>query len=279
MVTKEEVKNLTLMDDTLFKEALTHPDNRNILKYFLSCFLDLDMEYLKKIKMEVNYESELRKSKYQDKKYRSDVLIVFEDYLINLECYKIFNLASLNKSINYAMRIFSTSNKAGYKKYNKLKQLVQINIVDKVETRIPKKIESIYKIINEDDLSYTILKENFKIKIYRLDIEEARKYTKSEQKVRWLNYLKARGYEERKRASEGDEYLMSLNEWLEKYVNDEQTKEFYGKWAEEIAIDKGKNEEKKELAKRMLTRKYKNSDIQEITGLSLKTINELQKEI
>ncbi len=92
---------------------------------------------------------------------------------------------------------------------------------------------------------------------------------------------------------------MSLNEWLEKYVNDEQTKEFYGKWAEEIAIDKGRevglkegriegrkvgleigrNVEKKELAKRMLTRKYKNSDIQEITGLSLKTINELQKEI
>ena len=46
---------------------------------------------------------------------------------------------------------------------------------------------------------------------------------------------------------------MELNEWVEAYINDEHTKEVYGKWAEEIALNKGKRVGKEEGIKRFST--------------------------
>ena len=45
MITKER-EFLSLSNDLLFKETLTHKDNRDKLKYFLSCFTDFSSEYL-----------------------------------------------------------------------------------------------------------------------------------------------------------------------------------------------------------------------------------------
>ena len=99
---------LSLSDDLLFKEALTHPDNRDKLIYFLSVFTEFNKEYLEGVNLCVEYESVLTKTKRSDASLRGDVIIKFDNYIINLEDYSTFDNNSLNKSMSYIMRIFST---------------------------------------------------------------------------------------------------------------------------------------------------------------------------
>ena len=72
---------------------------------------------------------------------------------------------------------------------------------------------------------------------------------------------------------------MELNTWIDEYVNDERTKEIFGKWAEEIAeekgYDKGVIEEKNTIAKNMLKDKIDTKTIMKYTGLTLKEIKKL----
>ena len=107
MITKEQ-EFLSLSDDLMFKETFAHPDNRDKLIYFLSCFTEFNKEYLERTNIKVEYESILTKSKRNDKNLRGDVIIKFDKYIINLEAYSTFDKDSLNKSISYIMRIFST---------------------------------------------------------------------------------------------------------------------------------------------------------------------------
>ena len=72
---------------------------------------------------------------------------------------------------------------------------------------------------------------------------------------------------------------MELNNWIEKYINDEHTKEIYGKWAEEIAkengYEQGSNQKSIDIAKQMLIKKMDIKLIAECTGLSIKQIKAL----
>lgn len=105
--------------------------------------------------------------------------------------------------------------------------------------------------------------------------------------MQWLKFIGAKDYEERKTIAKGDERLMELNEWVEAYINDEHTKEVYGKWAEEIALNKGKRVGKEEgikyttnsIAREMIKLGLDNDIIQKSTKLSTKEINEIKKEM
>ena len=95
---------------------------------------------------------------------------------------------------------------------------------------------------------------------------------------------------------------MEFNEWINKYVNDEETKELLAKWSDYIAENKGYEEGKEEgieegriegraegieegskqkayeIAKKMLKKGNSIKDICDITGLSIEEIEELRKE-
>ncbi len=128
----EEKKFLSLSSDLLFKEAFAHPDNRNILIYFLSCFTDFTKEYLESVKITVKYESVLTKTKSNDSSVRGDVIIEFDNHIINLEAYSTFDEDSFDKSMYYIMRIFSTQLDRGNTDYKKLESVTQINVVNDV---------------------------------------------------------------------------------------------------------------------------------------------------
>ena len=121
----------SLENDLLFKEAFAHPDNKDILIYFLSCFTNFSIDYLNSVNINVNYESPLLKSKVTDKAYRSDIIISFENYIIDLECYSSFNNFDFDKSLVYVLRIYSTIMEAG-SNYSSLKQVKGINFIDNV---------------------------------------------------------------------------------------------------------------------------------------------------
>ena len=83
---------------------------------------------------------------------------------------------------------------------------------------------------------------------------------------------------------------MEFNEWINKYVNDEETKELLAKWSDYIAENKGYEEGKEEgieegskqkayeIAKKMLKKGNSIEDIYDITGLSKEEIEKLREE-
>ena len=56
MAVKIKIKDLSLMDDLLFKEAFAHPDNRKVLEDLLEVLLDYEEGFLHN-KLKVEYET------------------------------------------------------------------------------------------------------------------------------------------------------------------------------------------------------------------------------
>ncbi len=279
MMIKEE-EFISLSDDLLFKETFAHPDNRNKLIYFLSCFTEFKEEYLKKVNIEVEYESVLTKAKNKDKNLRGDVIIKFDKYIINLEAYSLFDRDSLNKSMSYIMRIFSTQLDRG-RDYNTLESVIQINIVDKVTPKelVNEEIKSEILLMDRESKK-EMLSELFQIKYLRLDSAREMIYDKNNLQQRWLRFIGANNAEERREIARGDGLLMELDNWCRNYVNDEQTKKIFGEWANYIAekkgIRKGAEERTIDIAKNLLNLNLSLKDISKATGLSLKELKELE---
>ena len=75
---------------------------------------------------------------------------------------------------------------------------------------------------------------------------------------------------------------MELNEWIKKYVADDETQEELNKWDIEIAtnkgIEQGKAEEKIEIAKELLKMKLNDEDIAKAIGLTSNEIMQLKED-
>ena len=279
MLTKTK-KFVSLSDDLLFKETFGNPDNKKYLIYFLSCFTDFSFDYLSHVNIGIKYESIFNKTKYFDKAYRGDVVIEFSNYKINLECYSRFNEASFKKSATYVMRIFSTQNSRGTNSYDICESVIQLNFIDNVSSSFPDELEFAYRLVNDKDYEDTMLSDEFVIKCFRLDKARSFEYNLDNKKVQWLKFIGAKTAEEREEAAKGDELLMELDKNLEMYVNDLETQEIFGKWAEKIAEDKGKEQGAEEktldIAKNLLNLNIPIEKIVEATGLSITEIESLK---
>ncbi len=73
---------------------------------------------------------------------------------------------------------------------------------------------------------------------------------------------------------------MKLNNWIDDYVLDEETKKVYSDWTDwilkEDAKEDGMEQERRTIAKNMLKKNMPLTDISELTGLSLEQVKELQ---
>ena len=78
---------------------------------------------------------------------------------------------------------------------------------------------------------------------------------------------------------------MEFNEWINKYVNDEETKELLAKWSDYIAenkgyeegIEEGSKQKAYEIAKSMLEENISIEAIVKFTKLSIEEIEQLSK--
>ena len=79
---------------------------------------------------------------------------------------------------------------------------------------------------------------------------------------------------------------MELNEWIKKYVADDETQEELNKWDIDIAtnkgieqgIEQGRKEEKIETAKKLLAKNRSLEEIMELTELSEQEIMQLKED-
>ena len=285
----EKVKFIPLTDDVLFKETFGRIQNILLIERFLEQYFHLPKGSLRG-KVIVKMESTLEKGKYKDKNSRGDILLYLDDKIINLEVYRVFNKDSLDKSVFYSNRISGTSLEVGAE-YSELKPFISINIVEKVEgLELSDELISNYRYQNEDGE----LTEKMEIVIIRLDMLKDEDYNVGEDEFKTtLRFIGAQTQEKRDYyAEEGGEYLMSVNYFLNGFMDDEFCNTMFtmeNKIKETgIAEGKiqgkaegkaeGKMEEKLEIAKSML----KKSDIDyvsEITGLSKKELKKLKKEM
>ena len=126
-----------------------------------------------------------------------------------------------------------------------------------------------------------LLENSFCVKIVQIDKARELGYTNNILD-KWLKFIAANGSSERDSVAKGDVLLMELNEWIKKYVADDETQEELNKWDIEIAtnkgIEQGKAEEKIEIAKKLLAKNSSIEEIMELTELSEKEIMQLKED-
>ena len=188
-------------------------------------------------------EDVLPKTEYHDKAIRGDIVAEFSNAIYNLEAYTSFKNSNVEKSKQYASRLYGTQIKRG-KRY-KPKKVIQLNICKEcnVEDIINK-----YGILNYKNGKYDILRDDYLIYILCLDNLKEENYNVgvSDRLSKYLKLFKGKNIEEMKKISEGDEILMSITQCLEEFLNDEETKELFDRelWKarehEEIGLERGK---------------------------------------
>ena len=280
----------TLMHDLLFKETFADPHNRRQLEFFLEQILGYETGYLHN-KLDVSYESPIKKNKLKDKSIRGDIIIKFEDVVVNMEAFTNFNGSSIDKSIYYIMRIHASKLKVG-EDYHELGKTIQINFVENAHLGLGDELVYDFHLACDAIPEVKLLENSFCVKIVQIDKARELGYTNNILD-KWLKFIAANGSSERDSVAKGDVLLMELNEWIKKYVADDETQEELNKWDIEIATNKGieqgielgkkegleqgKAERNIEIAKKLLA---KNSieEIMELTELSEQEIMQLKED-
>ena len=277
----------TLMHDLIFKETFANPDNRRQLEKLLELILEYPEGYLKN-KLDVHYESPLKKENVRKKSVRGDIIAEFDDTTINIEAFTNFNLNSLDKSLYYVMRIQAKKLMIG-DNYYKLGKTIQINFVDHTTLKLKDDLVANFHIAYDDDSSVKLMEKSFVVKVVQVDKAKKLGYTNNVLE-RWLKFIGAETSSEREEIAKGDELLMELHDWVKKYVADEETQEMLNRWDIQIAenkgyeqgIEEGKKqgieERNTEIVKNLIKMNLSLEDIEKITKLSKEEIEKLKEE-
>ncbi len=273
----KQIKFVPLTNDLLFKD--TFGLNVKFLEYLLESYYDYSNGFLKN-KLEVYYGSPLKKSKYSDKNFRSDLkVIINREIICNIEMYTSFYLESLQKSKSYIIRIYSTQLEIG-DDYSEIKKVTQINFINNINSDIKVMIDE--EIKSTEFVGNKSLSFDFNFDFVRLDIAKKVIYNENDRFMNLLAFLSAEDAETRENIAKGDDTLMEINEWINNYMKDDEWWRTYNDdyWNKKIYHEDGKNEGKTEekiaIAKKLITKNTPLSDIAEITELSIKEIKNLQ---
>ena len=135
----------TLMHDVVFKESFANEHNRRPLESLLENLLNLSKGSLRD-KLTVAYESQIGKSNIDEKSSRTDIVIDYDDVVVDLEAYTYLDDASVDKSTFYVMKL-SASRLVRGMKYEDLK-VVQYNFVDNVNVNIGPDIVNEFRLVH-----------------------------------------------------------------------------------------------------------------------------------
>ncbi len=246
--------------------------------------------------LKLKSEDVLPKTEYNDKSIRGDIVVEFNNVIYNLEAYKNFKNSNVEKSKQYASRLYGTQIKRG-KKY-KPKKVIQLNICKECNV---KDIINKYGLLNYKNGKYDVLRDDYLIFILCLDnvTEENYNVGISDRLSKYLKLFNAKSIEEMKKIAKGDEVFMSITQCLEDFLNDEETKELFDRelWKarehEEIGEERGikigkergikigekRGEERSlnKVAKNLLNEKVDFNIICKTTGLTEQEVLKLQK--
>ena len=163
MKTKEEIiKNFLdengevfakITNDYLFKEVFGTSTNKKYLADFLESLLGYKRGYLQG-KLKCGYEVSLEKREYLGKSSRCDLIVSFNNVILDLEMYHMFNREALEKSDFYVVTIKSNQVLRGMN-YNQNTRIMQFNIIENDNYGL--KEEDYNQRINNIQVSYIII--------------------------------------------------------------------------------------------------------------------------
>ena len=279
-------QKISILSDTMLKAMF---QNENRIKYsakFLSYFIDVEYEdILNNICLAKN---ELDKIEENDKGERCDYVALLSDTSLNIEVNNNSSLEVLERNMEYAHRLYSKKIKRGEENYQ-YTQVIQFNL-NNFAFKGNDKIVDIYTVTNDDNIGLSN-----KLIFVQIYVPNLRK--------KW--YTKGM-----KSLSEEEKYILALVEMDLDKLNDlggENIMDEYVKEAEEVSFEggvgeaydkewalrdqgyrdglsqgkaegfsQGKIENKKEIAKNMLSKAMEVELISEITGLSIEEIKNLK---
>ncbi len=274
---QEETKNM--LTDEIFQSI--YGEQPLFLKWLLEDFYETIKEKEKipndlVIKREVPL---LRTSKKQ-KQYRGDILVLLDDRYISLEVFTTLTKEGLTKSIAYMNRIYGTQMEKKEKKYQKLKKVTLLMIVEKVTTKIGKEWIQKYDLRNE---KHELLNEAIEIYIIRLDKISVGRYNEGENNKlkKHILMMEAKTKKEREEFAKGSEKLMIIARYANNFIEDEVTSDFFSLESKkkdmykEEGLMEGKKEEQRNIAKNLLQENMPLEMISRATKLSRKEIEKL----
>ena len=279
-------QKISILSDTMLKAMF---QNENRIKYsakFLSYFIDVEYEdILNNICLAKN---ELDKNNENDKGERCDYVALLSDTSLNIEVNNNSSLEVLERNMEYAHRLYSKKIRRGEENYQ-YTQVIQFNL-NNFAFKGNDKIVDIYTVTNDDNIGLSN-----KLIFVQIYVPNLRKkwYTKGIKSL-----------------SEEEKYILALVEMDLDKLNDlggENIMDEYVKEAEEVSFEggvgeaydkewalrdqgyrdglsqgkaegfsQGKIENKKEIAKNMLSKAMEVELISEITGLSIEEIKNLK---
>lgn len=279
-------QKISILSDTMLKAMF---QNENRIKYsakFLSYFIDVEYEdILNNICLAKN---ELDNNNESDKGERCDYVALLSDTSLNIEVNNNSSLEVLERNMEYAHRLYSKKIRRGEENYQ-YTQVIQFNL-NNFAFKGNDKIVDIYTVTNDDNIGLSN-----KLIFVQIYVPNLRK--------KW--YTKGM-----KSLSEEEKYILALVEMDLDKLNDlggENIMDEYVKEAEEVSFEggvgeaydkewalrdqgyrdglsqgkaegfsQGKIENKKEIAKNMLSKAMEVELISEITGLSIEEIKNLK---
>ena len=266
--------------DVIFQALFGEVGNERITKKFLEAILDRKLE-----EVDLSGNIVLRREKLEDKMGVLDVIVkINKKEYCNVEMQLIEKDKLLERILYYWARIYTKNLKSG-NDYINLRKTIEVLIVN-FEIKELKELEyhSKWKIIEEKNRKL-ILTEDLELHIIEIP-KIYRKEGKEEELTKWIYFIEnpesekvgeyMKENKEMKEAKEKlevmseDERMQILAELKEKAIRDEKATERYGI---RVGIERGRKQEKKEIAKKMKEQGIDIEIIKKITGLSDKEIN------
>ena len=277
MSTKQEVKEINVMNDQLFKALFRSSEARNMVSSFLNKITGIEKEEL----VSADYiGGELPKRKSYEKSKSSDVIILIDKHnRIIVEMNQNYSPNLFDKNVTYLFSNILESNRVSDKEYPNI-MMISLDNMNRFNTK-----ESIlsFKIRDEENhiesnmyTSIHLILENLINDKYNKGVdEEIKKFAK---------FLTSTSIEELRETFKGDEDYMSSIEKIEDLISDPNFAGAYDleeKHRFEIEDShlggylEGMEEKQIEIAKSMLKDNVDVEVISKYTSLSIDEINSL----
>lgn len=282
---KKQIKKYQPKMDIIFQAIFGEVGSENITKDFLEKILKRKIE-----KISLDQNPILRRELTSDKLGVLDIITELDGKeKCNIEMQLIDKNNIIERMLYYWSKIYTKQIKAG-EDYNKLEKTIVILIADfNIKGLEEVTYHSTWKIMETNYAKKLILTDKLELDIIELSKIKGRENEK-DQLLDWLIFLenpesesvtlKMEENENLKDAVEKlnkiseDEKMQRIIELREKAIRDEHA--IYEKGVND-GVEKGSKEKELQIAKNMLKKGIKESDIKEITGLTKEEIEELKR--
>ena len=278
-ITKEkETRKLVMKDDIMFKAFFSRAGNEKFLKSFLNAILGEEIK-IKKVIHDARLEQMAREEKY-------GIL----DLDVELENGKIINIEMQMKNNNnmeerttfYAGKKISEQLEIGYN-YKELKKVIIISILNYNFIDLPEYVTKTIRVADKHR-EYEI---NNNVEYYYIELKKFREQNPDMKEPinQWLAFIDMERGDLLEMAEKENKTIKEANEYYEVLTGDAELKRLaeirlMSALEEQSALDTARNEgaeqNKIEIAKKLLRKGMTIEEIAEITGLSKAAIEKLK---